>query len=566
MSAEQFLPLWKDDRVHSLAIYLQPDGSRGTSRCRLSARDFSSGGQFITLVESRAADAHLRDLRSDVRGHVRAADDRGDRRGRRHLPDAHDADHRARARARRAARDRRRACGSCGSLLLWESAMIGLLAAVVGVASGICLSFVLTGVINRAFFGWTIQLAFPWGSLAFTPFWIIAVGDSRGRVPGVARGAAGGGGGVAERMRRVAALLLLALLVAACVRGRVARRGARLAVRVPARSSIHEEFKTEWWYFTGNLADANGRRFGYQLTFFRQGIRPSGGTRSRAVALRRRRSEVCAFHRHRCRGQSGSDLTRRRAAARSARPDSMKAIGWRGSTRGRCGWMPTERFICVARCEGRRDRSAICGARSRRRFTATDGISRKAAIEGHASHYYSLTRLTTGGQAARRRRDFRSERRELVRPRMGDEPTRAGADRLGLAVGAFRRRHRADAVSDAARERRRGSELQRHARSRQMARRRISRAPQFRMTPSELLEERQDGRAVSDWLAGRDSRSAQIVVNVRAVLQNQELALLPLAYWEGAVDVTGTREGKPLKGRGYLELTGYAGPLRELQR
>ena len=51
-------------------------------------------------------------------------------------------------------------------LLLWESRMIGLLAAMIGLASGLCLSFVLTGVINRAFFGWTIQLAFPWGSLA----------------------------------------------------------------------------------------------------------------------------------------------------------------------------------------------------------------------------------------------------------------------------------------------------------------------------------------------------------------------------------------------------------------
>ncbi|MGZ5537368.1 MAG: lipocalin-like domain-containing protein, partial [Chthoniobacterales bacterium] len=36
----------------------------------------------------------------------------------------------------------------------------------------------------------------------------------------------------------------------------------------------HPDFKTEWWYFTGNLFDSSGRRFGYELTFFRQGIRP----------------------------------------------------------------------------------------------------------------------------------------------------------------------------------------------------------------------------------------------------------------------------------------------------
>ena len=53
---------------------------------------------------------------------------------------------------------------------------------------------------------------------------------------------------------------------------------------------------------------------------------------------------------------------------------------------------------------------------------------------------------------------------------------------------------------------------------------------------------------------------------VHAAIENQELALTPLAYWEGAIEVNGTREGKLISGRGYLELTGYAGPLRELQR
>ena len=40
----------------------------------------------------------------------------------------------------------------------------------------------------------------------------------------------------------------------------------------PRDHHAHNEFKTEWWYFTGNLVDAEGHRFGYELTFFRQGI------------------------------------------------------------------------------------------------------------------------------------------------------------------------------------------------------------------------------------------------------------------------------------------------------
>jgi len=41
----------------------------------------------------------------------------------------------------------------------------------------------------------------------------------------------------------------------------------------PRDHFAHPEFKTEWWYFTGNLFDASGSRFGYELTFFREGIR-----------------------------------------------------------------------------------------------------------------------------------------------------------------------------------------------------------------------------------------------------------------------------------------------------
>jgi len=69
------------------------------------------------------------------------------------------------------------------TVLVVGCGMIGLLASVLGVASGLCLSLVLTGVINRAFFGWTIQLAFPWRSLAWTPLWIIGAAIVAGWIP-----------------------------------------------------------------------------------------------------------------------------------------------------------------------------------------------------------------------------------------------------------------------------------------------------------------------------------------------------------------------------------------------
>ena len=58
-------------------------------------------------------------------------------------------------------------------LLLSEAALLGAVASALGIASGMCLAMVLTWVVNKAFFGWTIQLQWPWLTLATTPLWII---------------------------------------------------------------------------------------------------------------------------------------------------------------------------------------------------------------------------------------------------------------------------------------------------------------------------------------------------------------------------------------------------------
>ena len=50
---------------------------------------------------------------------------------------------------------------------------------------------------------------------------------------------------------------------------RVAREGYPFVF--PRDHGNHPDFKTEWWYVTGHLINkANGNRYGYQLTFFRQ--------------------------------------------------------------------------------------------------------------------------------------------------------------------------------------------------------------------------------------------------------------------------------------------------------
>jgi predicted secreted hydrolase len=91
------------------------------------------------------------------------------------------------------------------------------------------------------------------------------------------------------------------------------------------------------------------------------------------------------------------------------------------------------------------------------------------------------------------------------------------------------------------------------------------RSTDFRMTPIAFWKSKVNGAQYPiGWRVTLAGRQTEFVV--RAALENQELTLGPITYWEGAIDASGTREGKAITGRGYLELTGYADPLSELSR
>ncbi|MBS0657653.1 MAG: ABC transporter permease [Verrucomicrobia bacterium] len=73
--------------------------------------------------------------------------------------------------------------GQIRALVLAESGLIGLVASALGVVAGLVLSFVLTFVINKAFFGWTIQLTVPWAQVLATPLWIVPAALLAGWLP-----------------------------------------------------------------------------------------------------------------------------------------------------------------------------------------------------------------------------------------------------------------------------------------------------------------------------------------------------------------------------------------------
>ena len=73
--------------------------------------------------------------------------------------------------------------GQIVRVILAEASLIGILASLVGIASGAALALVLTWVINKAFFGWSIDLAYPWSDIALVPLWMTAAALVAGFIP-----------------------------------------------------------------------------------------------------------------------------------------------------------------------------------------------------------------------------------------------------------------------------------------------------------------------------------------------------------------------------------------------
>jgi len=157
----------------------------------------------------------------------------------------------------------------------------------------------------------------------------------------------------------------------------------------------HRCFRTEWWYFTGNLSDENGRRFGFELTFFREGVDNPYPNPSRW-----RVDDLYLAH------FAISDLAAERFfyADRLHRPGIEMAgadldkgriwnADWSAELRTTGGG---ESWLLQAAEGDHRIRLELTPLRPPV-IQGRDGVSQKAEGEGNASHYYSLTRLATSG-------------------------------------------------------------------------------------------------------------------------------------------------------------------------
>jgi predicted secreted hydrolase len=346
----------------------------------------------------------------------------------------------------------------------------------------------------------------------------------------------------------VAARLSVAGVLEGVSEAGFARALAPRAFAFPADHGPHPAFRTEWWYFTGNLEAAGGRRFGYQLTFFRNALAP--GAVVRASRWGAREAWLAHFALTDVEGHRFHAFERfRRGALGLAGAEGLPFRVW--LDRWEASGKPFPLTLRAAAGEVALD---LRLARGKPPVLQGDrGLSRKGAAPGQASYYYSLTRMPTAGRLRLAAEDLAVRGLSWMDREWSTSslsPGQVGWDWFALQLADGRelmlyRLRLADGGIDPASG---GSLVAADGGKRQLARR------DFAVTELARWESPAGDSYPARWRVR--VLSAELDLEVRPLLADQEHRGA-FRYWEGAVAVEGTAAGAPIAGRGYVELTGY---------
>lgn len=357
-------------------------------------------------------------------------------------------------------------------------------------------------------------------------------------------------------------LCLLAVLLVSCPEGHCAEKFWKTAepgwrYEYPRDHGPHREFKTEWWYATGNLSDSKGREYGIQLTFFREGLSPG---EKKPNASRFRVSELPFAH-FALGDMDGKTFRFFQKASRGAFGEAGFAAP--GPDGGRIAWiedwilemLPGNRFHLKAAEDGRAIDLILTGERPPLEH-GRDGISSKSSKPGHASHYYSLTRLKASGCVTVGGKKHPVEGLVWFDHEWATnslDPDETGWDWSGLHLSDG-----SDLMIFRIRDTR-GNQLYSSATLRG-ADGGIVAVPVFEMVPGKTWKSsRTGGLYPCTWEITLPSREIHLTLVPK--LLDQELLLPPFAYWEGAVKGNGMEGANPISAEGYLEMTGYGGKI-----
>lgn len=322
---------------------------------------------------------------------------------------------------------------------------------------------------------------------------------------------------------------------------------------LPLDHGPHFAFQTEWWYYTGQLDSADGRRFGFQLTFFRRGLSPGpppsdAGLASNQVYFAHFAVTDVATGRHAFAERVGRGVSGFAGAAAS--PFRVYVEEWSVEAEDAAG-----SAVRVRAREGGLTLDLQLAAAKPLVAHGEHGLSAKSDEPGNASYYVGYTRMSARGRIGHDGREAEVAGEAWFDHEWSTNALGAAAvgwdwwslqldDGRELMLFEIRRADgsRAPAAS--------GTLVARDGRTQRLH------ASDFETAELARWTSPHSGASYpARW--GIRLPGEQLELTVEPLVADQELRT-GFVYWEGAVSIAGTSRGRPVAGRGYVELTGYA--------
>lgn len=327
--------------------------------------------------------------------------------------------------------------------------------------------------------------------------------------------------------------------------------------KFPEDHGAHPEYQTEWWYNTGNLATAEGRRFGIHFTIFRRAVAPNLPERSSEWATNQVyfadfavadiASNRFIFHERFVRGAVGLAGTA---------TDSRKGFAVWIEDWAITGLDPQGQSFHLRAQQGEIALDLVVRQTKAPTLQGDQGLSIKNREPGNASYYYSLTRneaqgtITVGGET------FRVSGYTWLDHEFSTSVL--GKDAVGWDWFSIQLDNQRELMLFNIRLKDGGIEPSSHG---TLIEADGSSYPlhlsDYTITSTGSWRSPKTGAVYpSGWKLTINTLTGPIVLEGTPLMVDQELNT-STAYWEGATRFTGTNNGVPVSGYGYVELTGY---------
>lgn len=335
------------------------------------------------------------------------------------------------------------------------------------------------------------------------------------------------------------------------------------AVEFPRDLGPHDDYQTEWWYYTGNLATADGRPFGFQFTIFRRALAPpleTGFLPKNPVSEPSgwRTEQVYLAHFAIADIGAGQFYPAERFSRGAAGLAGAQAEPYRVWLED---WSVEEIAPGQVRLRAQTDEAAldlILNETLPPVLHGDGGLSPKGPEPGNASYYYSIVQqqaagtVTAGGRTydvtGRAWKDHEWSTSALSDGAIGWDWISLQLDNGG-ALMLFEIR-REDGTLEATSA---GSYITPDGEVQHLS---------LGDWTLEVTDTWTSPTSGAEYPAGWRITvpSVGLELTGRPQMANQELNVSTV-YWEGAVDFTGMLDGAPVNAEGYIEMTGYAGSM-----